>query len=93
MVKSSFLSDSGVVVFDDLFADSSDFAFCWINESVCGFVLEVVFMIFKGYECLPFCYTFFTVVDVELSSNVFGFVVNVNDSIIVRFLQRVACCA
>ena len=29
-----------------------------------------------------------TVVDVEISSNVFGFVVNVNDSIIVHFLER-----
>ena len=86
MVESSFLSDSGVDVFEDLFADSSDFAFCWINESACGVVLEVVFMVFKRYECLPLCHTFCTVVDVEVSSNVFGFVVNVNDSIIVRFL-------
>ena len=81
------MSDGGVDVLDDLFAASSDFAFCWINESVCGFVLEVVFMIFKGYECLPFCHTFCTVVNVEISSNVFGFVVNVNDSIIALFSE------
>ena len=90
LVKSSFLSDSGVDVFKDLFADSSDFAFCWVNESACGLVLEVVFMVFERYECLPFCHTFCTVVDVEISSNVFGFFVIVNDSIIVRFLVR--CC-
>ena len=88
LVKSSFLSDRGVDVVEDLFADSSDFAFCWINEAACGLLLEVVFMVFKGYECLPLCHTFCTVVDVEISSNVFGFVVNVNDSIIVRFLVR-----
>ena len=88
LIKSSFLSESGVDVFEDLFADSSDFAFCWVNESACGLVLEVVFVVFKRYECLPFCHTFCAVVDVEVSSNVFGFVVNVNDSIIVRFLVR-----
>ena len=76
MVKYSFLSDSGVDVVEDLFADSFDLAFCWINESACGLVLEVVLMVFKGYECLPLCHTFCTVVDVEISSNVFGFVVN-----------------
>ena len=70
-----------------LFADLSDLAFCWINESACGLVLEVVFMIFKGYECLPLCHTFCTVVDVEVSSNVFGFVVNVSDGIIVQKLS------
>ena len=68
MVESSFLSDSGVDVFEDLFADSSDFAFSWINESACGLVLEVVFMVFKRYECLPLCHTFCTVVDVEVST-------------------------
>ena len=45
-------------------------------------------MVFKRYECLSFCHTFCAVVDVEISSNVFGFVVNVNNSISVRFLVR-----
>ena len=35
-VQSSFMSDSGVDLFGDLFADSTEFAFCWINESACG---------------------------------------------------------
>ena len=46
MVKLSFSSDSVVDLFKDLFAVSSDFAFCWVNEAACGLVLGVVFTVF-----------------------------------------------
>ena len=36
---------SSVDVFEDLFADSSDFAFCWINEDLNNFEADVYNMI------------------------------------------------
>ena len=39
----------------------------------------MVFLRVMNAECLPLCHTFCTVVDVEISSNVFAFVVNVSD--------------
>ena len=90
LVKSSFYSDISVNVFEDCFRDWSDFGFSWTNETACGLVLEDVFKVFKRNEYLPFCNTFCMIVDVEICKNVFGFLVNVNDSIIVRFLVR--CC-
>lgn len=58
-----FLSDGGVDVLRYLLGYASDLALGWVNEAACGSVVEVVFMVFEGYEGLLFCHAFSSVVD------------------------------
>ena len=79
MVEAGFSSYRRVDVLQELFANSSDLAFGRVDESASGFVLKVVFVVFECYEGLSFSHTFCPVVNVQISSDVFGFVVNSDD--------------
>ena len=70
----------------ELFADSPDFAFGRVNKSASGFVLEVVFMVFECYKSLSLSHTFCPFGNVQIGSDVFGFVVNNVDCVSVGFL-------
>ena len=85
MIEAGFLSYCRVDVLQEFFANSPDLAFGRVNKSARGFVLKVVFVL----ECdksLSFSHTFCSVGNVQISSDVFGFVVNSVDRVSVRFL-------
>ena len=86
MVEAGFSSHCGVDVLQELFANSPDHAFGRVNKSASGFVLEVVFMVLECYESLSFGHTFCPVGSVQISGDVFGFVVNSVDCVSVGFL-------
>ena len=86
MVEASFSSYCRVDVLQELFANSPDLAFGRVNKSASGFVLEVVFVVFECYKGLSFSHTFCPVGNVQISSDVFGFVVNSDDCVGVGFL-------
>ena len=69
-----------------MFANSSDLAFGRVNKSASEFVLKVVFVVFECYKSLSFSHTFCLVGNVEISSDVFGLVVNSVDCVSVGFL-------
>ena len=81
--EAGFSSYCGVDVLQELFANSPELAFGRVNKSASGFVLEVVFMVLECYKSLSFGHTFCPVVNVQISGDVFGFVVN---SVSVGFL-------
>lgn len=86
MVEAGFSSCCRVDVLQELFANSPDLAFGRVNESASGFVLEVVFMVLECYKSLSFSHTFCPVGNVQVSGDVFGFVVNSVDCVGVGFL-------
>ena len=69
-----------------MFANSPDLAFGRVNKSASGFVLEVVFMVFECYKSLSLSHTFCPFGNVQIGSDVFGFVVNNFDCVSVGFL-------
>ena len=77
MVEAGFSSYCGVDVLQELFANSPDLAFgSWVNKSASGFVLKVVFIVLECYKSLSLGHTFCPVGNVQISGDVFGFVVN-----------------
>ena len=83
MVEAGFSSYCRVDVLQELFANSPDLAFGRVNKLASGFVLKVVFECYKG---LSFSHMFCPVGNVQISSDVFGFVVNSDDCVGVGFL-------
>ena len=57
-----------------------------LNKSASGFVLKVGFMVLECYKSLSFGHTFCPVGNVQISGDVFGFVVNSVDCVSVGFL-------
>ena len=86
MVEAGFLSYCRVDVPQEFFANSPDLAFGRVNKSARGFVLKVVFVVLECDKSLSFSHTFCSVGNVQISSDVFGFVVNSVDRVSVRFL-------
>ena len=86
MIEAGFLSYCRVDVFQEFFANSPDLAFGRVNKSARGFVLKVVFVVLECDKSLSFSHTFCSVGNVQISSDVFGFVVNSVDRVSVRFL-------
>ena len=86
MVEAGFSSYCRVDVLQELFANSPDLAFGRVNKAASGFVLKVVFVVFECYKSLSFSHTFCPVGNVQISSDVFGFVVNSVDRVSVGFL-------
>ena len=86
MVEAGFSSYCGVDVLQELFANSPDLAFGMVNKSASGFVLKVVFMVLECYKSLSFGHTFRPVGNVQISGDVFGFLVNSVDCVSVGFL-------
>ena len=86
MVEAGLSSYWGVDVLQELFANSPDLAFGRVNKSASGFVLKVVFMVLECYKSLSFGHAFCPVGNVQISGDVFGFVVNSVDCISVGFL-------
>ena len=85
MVEAGFSSCCRVDVLQELFANSPDLAFGRVNKPASGFVLEVVFMVLECYKSLSFSHTFCPVGNVQISGDVFGFVVNSVDCVSVGF--------
>ena len=86
MVEAGFLSYCRVDVLQEFFANSPDLAFGRVNKSARGFVLKVVFVVLECDKSLSFSHTFCSVGNVQISSDVFGFVVDSVDRVSVRFL-------
>ena len=86
MVEASFSSYCRVDVHQELFANSPDLPFGRVNKTASGFVLKVVFVVFECDKSLSFSHTFCPVGNVQISSDVFGFVVNSVDRVSVGFL-------
>ena len=86
MVETGFSSYCRVDILQELFANSSDLAFGRVNKSASGFVLKIVFMVFECYKSMSLSHTFCPFGNVQISSDVFGFVVNNVDCVSVSFL-------
>ena len=86
MIEAGFLSYCRVDVLQEFFANSPDLAFSRVNKSARGFVLKVVFVVLECDKSLSFSHTFCSVGNVQISSDVFGFVVDSVDRVSVRFL-------
>ena len=86
MVEAGFSSYCRVDVLQELFANSPDLAFGRVNKSASGFVLKVVFVVFECYKSSSFSHTFCPVGNVQITSDVFRFVVNSVDCVSVGFL-------